>query len=184
MGQALAAGFQLAFQRLVALLDGALNLYLDGGIDPVELAKFVCQPALPVQRGVRRTDQQAVYGLQMVAPGALSGGRNVLTRQAGEHACGFARVLFKALTQHAVVQHHRLARAALHRNAALLERLRRAAELKCPAGVVAALHRQLFQREQRPQRCGAQQGGDQQKSNHQKLPERESLQHGLSDSAQ
>ncbi len=57
--QALAAGLQLAFERLVALLDGLLHLHRDGGVDAFQLAELLRQLALAVQRGVGRAGQQA-----------------------------------------------------------------------------------------------------------------------------
>ena len=113
----------------------------------------------------------------MPTPLRAGGARQAFGFERVDKPGGIARLVIETSAQHAVVKHHRLPRRALHRHTALVQRLRCAAQFQRPGGVVTALQRDVFEREQSAQRCGAEQGGDQQKSDDQQLPERKSLQH-------
>ena len=79
----------------------------------------------------------------------------------------------EALAQLVVAQHQRLARGALHRQAALGQGLRRGRQRNGLCRAVAALGHQGFQRKQRAQGGRAQQQANQQERDQQQLRERE-----------
>jgi hypothetical protein len=134
--------------------------------------------AVPVERGIGRARQQRGDGLQVVLPVGHQGGRHVLRTQPRQHGSGIGSGFVEALAQHAVGQHQRLARGAFHRHAAFVQGLGGRTEVECAHRTVAALHRELLQREHGAQRGGRQQAGNQQKGGHQQLAEGNALKHG------